>query len=137
MVLRLILIPCLVSLPLAPAASAAERLKDMPRTADECQRGLEDAQLDAETVGQGNFWGGFGLGLLLGPFGALGAPLLAGPDEPKYLLASGESDKYKNCYHSTYLTATKYRKKNKALIGGIVGFAVLAVVVAAAKNDKN
>lgn len=122
--------------PAAPLFAADATKRSLSRNSDDCQRGLEDAQLDAETVGGGNFWGGFALGLVFGPFGALGAPLLAGPSQPSYLLASQESDKYKNCYQQVYFTATKYRKKNKALIGGIIGFAVWGVLVAAAADNN-
>lgn len=123
--------------PMATAALAAAAAGASTATKDDCQKGMQDAQIDADAVGGGNFWGGFALGFCLPLVGNVLAYVIPGPSEPRYLAASEESDKYKNCYTQVYLTETKSRKRNKSFIGSLIGLGCIATIaVIADKNRK-
>jgi len=124
----------LVAGPMASTLAAAEAAKTTAK--DECQKGMQEAQIDAESVGGGNFWGGFALGFCLPLVGNVLAYVIPGPAVPKYLAASDESDKYKNCYTQVYLTETKSRKRNKSFIGSLVGLGSICVLYGVAHKKK-
>lgn len=120
----------------APDTAAAVGTAKQPSSWAECK---ELGQRDGSKASTGgSFVGGFFGGLLLGLIGTGVAYIAQGkPDAPAAALQSLPSAECRLVYDDSYGTKVQSRKRSAALTGGLIGTAILVVVLVATSSDSN
>ena len=141
------LICCLVaaSLMLTPASTAlAQAEPDTTKsqqleTSESWMKCTQMGKADAQDLSTGgSFVGGLAGGLLLGLIGTGIAVLAQSDPEPSAAALSAlEREECQYAYTEAFQSKGKSKKRTAALTGGLVGTAVLVVIIVAANSSSN
>jgi len=113
---------------LLPLTLWAQDTESVPKVLD-YNDGYAEGQVDGEHIDQKSWMAyGCGGGFLLGCLGGGGVWLLAGSGDNPKVIPEGPGE-FRRGYIDGYKDATKSKKQQNALIGGLVGTAVAVVII--------